>query len=72
MKRLKANVVDVRTKDSLRALSKLCRTVDGELRIVGNPPLVTPIEDVLPGAERATPRGRGAADDSHLPTHAAA
>ena len=26
--------------------------VDGELRIVGNPPLVTPIEDVLPGAEQ--------------------
>jgi uncharacterized protein (DUF2252 family) len=24
--------------------------IDGELRIVGNPPLVTPIEDVLPGA----------------------
>ena len=36
----------------MRALSKLCRTVDGELRIVGDPPLVTPIEDVLPGAER--------------------
>ena len=42
----------MQTKDSLRALSKLCRTVDGELRIVGNPPLVTPIEDVLPGAEQ--------------------
>ena len=36
----------------MRALAKLCRTVDGELRIVGNPPLVTPIEDVLPGAEQ--------------------
>ena len=53
MKRLHASVANVRTKDSLRALSKLCRSVDGELRIVGNPPLVTPIEDVLPGAERA-------------------
>ena len=53
MKRLHANVVNANTKDSLRALSKLCRTVDGELRIVGKPPLVTPIEDVLPGAERA-------------------
>ena len=31
---------------------KLCRAVDGELRIVGRPPLVTPIEDVLPGAEQ--------------------
>ena len=41
------------TKDSVRALAKLCGTVDGEVRIVGTPPLVTPIEDVLPGAEQA-------------------
>ena len=53
MRRFQSNVASVRTKDSLRALTKLCRTVDGELRIVGNPPLVTPIEDVLPGAEQA-------------------
>jgi uncharacterized protein (DUF2252 family) len=51
MKRIQSNVAGVHTKDSLRALTKLCGTVDGELRIVGNPPLVTPIEDVLPGAE---------------------
>ena len=44
--------VNVRTKDSMRALAKLCRSVDGELRIVGNPPLVTPIEDVLVDAEQ--------------------
>ena len=56
MKRLQSNVASVRTKDSMRALAKLCRTVDGELRIVGDPPLVTPIEDVLPGAERSTSR----------------
>ena len=52
-KRMKANLAKVRTKDSMRALGKLCRPVDGELRIIGNPPLVTPIEDVLPGAEQA-------------------
>ena len=52
MKRFQSDVANVRTKDSLRALTKLCRTVDGELRIVGNPPLVTPIEDVVPGAEQ--------------------
>jgi uncharacterized protein (DUF2252 family) len=52
MKRFQTSVAAVRTKDSLRALTKLCQTVDGELRIVGNPPLVTPIEDVLPGAEQ--------------------
>jgi uncharacterized protein (DUF2252 family) len=52
MKRFQTNVAKTRTKDSMRALTKLCQTVDGDLRIVGNPPLVTPIEDVLPGAEQ--------------------
>jgi uncharacterized protein (DUF2252 family) len=52
MKRFESNVAKVHTKDSMRALTKLCQTVDGELRIVSNPPLVTPIEDVLPGAEQ--------------------
>jgi uncharacterized protein (DUF2252 family) len=51
IKRIQSNVASMHTKDSMRALTKLCRTIDGELRIVGNPPLVTPIEDVLPGAE---------------------
>ena len=52
MKRFQTDIAKVHTKDSMRALAKLCRTVDGELRIVGNPPLVTPIEDVLPNAEQ--------------------
>ena len=52
MRDFETAVAKARTKDSMRALAKLCRTVDGELRIVGNPPLVTPIEDVLPGAEQ--------------------
>ena len=50
-RRMEADLAKARTKDSVRALAKLCRAVDGELRIVGNPPLITPIEDVLPGAE---------------------
>ena len=52
MKRFQTNMAKMRTKDSTRALTKLCGSVDGELRIVGHPPLVTPIEDVLPDAER--------------------
>ena len=52
MKRLQGNVAKARTRDSMRALAKLCGTVDGEPRIVGDPPLVTPIEDVVPGAEQ--------------------
>jgi uncharacterized protein (DUF2252 family) len=38
-----------RRKDSLRALSKLTYDVDGEPRIVSDPPLVVPIDE-LPGA----------------------
>ncbi len=52
MRRLQKGIEKARTKDSMRALAKLCHTVDGELRIVGRPPLVTPIEDVLPGVEQ--------------------
>ena len=52
MRRFETTVAKARTKDSIRALAKLCRTVDGELRIVGSPPIVTPIEDVMPGAEQ--------------------
>ena len=52
MKRFQSSVAAVRTKDSMRALAKMCRTVAGELRIVGSHPIVTPIEDVLPGAEQ--------------------
>src|SRR3954454_16743002 len=51
-RRMEADLAKARTKDSIRALAKLCRIVDGELRIIGNPPLITPIEDVLPGAEQ--------------------
>jgi uncharacterized protein (DUF2252 family) len=52
-RRMEADLAKARTKDSVRALAKLCQSVDGELRIVGNPPLITPIEDVLPAAEEA-------------------
>jgi uncharacterized protein (DUF2252 family) len=45
-KRLEANVAKGRTKDSIKAFSKLTEVVDGQLRIVGDPPLIVPIEDV--------------------------
>jgi uncharacterized protein (DUF2252 family) len=40
------------TRDSLRALAKFCQQVDGEPRIVSDPPLVVAIEDLLPEGER--------------------
>jgi uncharacterized protein (DUF2252 family) len=50
---LQAEVAHLHTKDNLRALAKLCGSVDGEPRIIGHPPLIMPIEDVLPGAEQS-------------------
>jgi uncharacterized protein (DUF2252 family) len=44
--RAKANIAKGRTKDSIKALGKLTEEVDGELRIVGDPPLIVPIEEV--------------------------
>jgi uncharacterized protein (DUF2252 family) len=45
-KRFEANVAKGRTKDSMKAFSKLTTVVDGEPRITGDPPLIVPIEDV--------------------------
>lgn len=47
LKSVIAKMEQARSKDSARAVSKLTRLVDGELRIVDNPPLVT----VLPREE---------------------
>jgi uncharacterized protein (DUF2252 family) len=38
-----------RTKDSLQALSKLCTRVDGEYRIISQPPVVVPLRELPPG-----------------------
>jgi uncharacterized protein (DUF2252 family) len=35
-----------RTKDSLKAMSRLTRRIDGQVRIAGDPPLIVPIEDL--------------------------
>jgi uncharacterized protein (DUF2252 family) len=36
-----------RTRDSMQELAKLTTTVDGQLRIISDPPLLVPIEDLL-------------------------
>jgi uncharacterized protein (DUF2252 family) len=43
-----ANVAKARTRDSLQAFGKLTHEVDGQRRIVGDPPLVVPVEDLVP------------------------
>ncbi len=43
-----------RTKDSMKALDKLTTVVDGERRIISDPPLVVPAEELYPGLEAET------------------
>ena len=45
------NLAKTQAKDRMRALSKLTREVDGELRIVSEPPLIVPVEELSPGEE---------------------
>jgi uncharacterized protein (DUF2252 family) len=37
-----------RTRDSLQELAKLTRTVDGRARIISDPPLLVPVDELLP------------------------
>ena len=44
------DVAKARTQDSLQALSKLTRLVDGRPRIMADPPLVVPLSDLVAGS----------------------
>jgi uncharacterized protein (DUF2252 family) len=46
-KRAERNVAKTRTKDSLKAFAKLTEVVDGERRIVSDPPLIVRIDDLV-------------------------
>jgi uncharacterized protein (DUF2252 family) len=48
VKRTEAVLAKARTRDSLRAFSKLVRVIDGKLRIAADPPLIVPVEDLAP------------------------
>jgi uncharacterized protein (DUF2252 family) len=50
-KRFTRNVAKARAKDSIKAFDKLVRIVDGQPRLVGDPPLIVPISDLLPEHE---------------------
>jgi uncharacterized protein (DUF2252 family) len=50
-KRTAANLAKARTRDSTQALSKLTRVVDGERRIISDPPLIQPIEEIFEGEQ---------------------
>ncbi len=52
VKRTEKTLAKARTKDSMSAFSKLTRMVEGEPRIVAEPPLIVPIDDLAQGSER--------------------
>ena len=52
-KSYRKTVAKARTSDSVKALSKLTTTVNGDLRIASDPPLIETLEDLLPGEEGA-------------------
>jgi len=52
VKRGEKTLAKARTKDSMSAFSKLTRVVDGEARIIAEPPLIVPIDDLAQGLER--------------------
>jgi uncharacterized protein (DUF2252 family) len=49
VKRTEKTLAKARTKDSMSAFSKLTHIVDGEPRILADPPLIVPIEDLAEG-----------------------
>jgi uncharacterized protein (DUF2252 family) len=51
IKRYEKGLAKARHKDSKRALDRLSRKVDGKHRIVSDPPLIVPIEELAPAAE---------------------
>jgi len=52
IKRGEKDVAKARTRDSMSAFSKLTHEVDGQVRIVADPPLIVPIAELANGSER--------------------
>ena len=48
----KSSAAKARTRDTMQAFSKLTREVDGERRIIADPPLIVPVEDLLPEGQQ--------------------
>jgi uncharacterized protein (DUF2252 family) len=55
-RRAERHVAEAYTRDSIRVFTKRAAAVDGGLRIVADPPLIVPIEDlIVPGSEWQDP-----------------
>jgi len=47
VKNFEQNVLKAQSKDRMKAMARLTHRIDGELRIVSDPPLIVPIEEVF-------------------------
>ena len=52
LKRTEKEVAKFRTRDNLQAFNKLTHLVDGERRIISEPPLIEPIDELIPDVDR--------------------
>ena len=52
LRKLDRTLVRARTRDSMQAFEKLTHLVDGQPRILADPPLVVPIGELVPDVER--------------------
>jgi uncharacterized protein (DUF2252 family) len=52
VKKTEKALAKAQTKDSMAAFSKLTELVDGKPRIIAEPPLIVPVDDLVQGAER--------------------
>jgi uncharacterized protein (DUF2252 family) len=64
IKTFERNVAKARTKDSMRAFGKLTHEVDGEPRIISDPPLIVPFDELFADVgEEAESRLRAVLDE---------
>jgi uncharacterized protein (DUF2252 family) len=52
VKRTEKTIAKARTRDSMSAFNKLTHEVDGEARIIADPPLIVPLSELVEGDER--------------------
>jgi len=58
LKRFRKNVAKAQSKDSMKAFTKLVRTIDGRPRLVGDPPLIVPLSELVPTSSSTRSRTR--------------
>ncbi|HEY7438233.1 MAG TPA: DUF2252 domain-containing protein [Acidimicrobiia bacterium] len=58
VRKFERNVARARARDSLRALAKLTTQVDGRVRIISDPPLVVPFEELMPSVDAEVLRAK--------------